>query len=167
MRLSMLVVLAFTVVLGVLSKAPVEAQGLRAGVVSSSVSYAQDQTGAKLDVSINVNKGGGGGGKWYANPLWIAIGGLALLVLIVLIVMAARSGGTTVVKDEVMSFTRPRARFPTRALGRRSRRVTRQANAMTSFVIEAGDLYSPDTRSLALRLWSIPSSFSQPFHINP
>ena len=95
MRLSMLVVLAFTAVLGVLSKAPVEAQGLRAGVVTSSVSYSQDLP--KLDVEINVNKGGGGGTNWYANPIWIAFGGLALLVLVALIVMAGR-GGTTVVK---------------------------------------------------------------------
>ena len=98
MRLFMLVLLTFTVVLGILSTAPVEAQGLRAGVVSSSLGYAQDQPGAKLNIDISVNKGGGGGGKWYANPVWIAIGGLALLVLIVLIVMAARGGGTTVVK---------------------------------------------------------------------
>lgn len=98
MRLSMLVLLAFTVVLGVLSIAPVEAQGLRAGVVSSSVSYAQDQPGAKLDVDIDINKGGEGGGNWYANPMWLAIGGLALLVLVALIVMALRGGGTTVVK---------------------------------------------------------------------
>lgn len=96
MRLSIFVLLALTVALGVLSKAPVEAQGLRAGVVSSSVSYAQEQPAPKLSVDINVNKGGGG--KWYANPLWIAVGGLALLVLVLLIVMAARGGGTTVVK---------------------------------------------------------------------
>ena len=63
MRLSIFVLLAFTVALGVLSKAPVEAHGLRAGVVSSSVSYAQEQPAAKLSVDINVNKGGGGG-KW-------------------------------------------------------------------------------------------------------
>lgn len=94
MRVSMLVLLAFTVVLGVLSTAPLEAQGSEAGVVS----YAQDQPGAKLDLEINVNKGGGGGGNWYANPMWIAIGGLALLVLVALIVMAGRGGGTTVVK---------------------------------------------------------------------
>ncbi len=56
MRLSMLIVLAFTVVLGVLSQAPVEAKGLGAGVGSSSVAYAQDQPSAKLDVDINVNK---------------------------------------------------------------------------------------------------------------
>lgn len=93
MRLSMLVLLAFTVVLSVLSPVRLEAQGSKAGVV-----YAQDQPSAKLDVDINLNKGGGGGGNWYANPTWIAIGGLALLVLVALIVMAGRGGGTTVVK---------------------------------------------------------------------
>ena len=50
-------------------------------------------------INIDINKGGGGGRGWYANPVWIAIGGLALLLVIVLIVMAARGGGgTTVVK---------------------------------------------------------------------
>ena len=98
MRLSILVFLALSVVLGALSKAPVEAHGLRAAVLSSSASYGQEQPAGKLSVDINVNKGGGGGGKWYANPLWIAIGGLGLLVVVLLIVMAARGGGTTVVK---------------------------------------------------------------------
>lgn len=92
MRLSMLVFLAFTVVLSVLSTARVEAQGSTAGVV-----YAQDQPSAKLDVDVNLNKGGEGGGNWYANPMWVAIGGLALLVLVAVIVMVGR-GGTTVVK---------------------------------------------------------------------
>jgi len=49
-----------------------------------------------VDVDINVNRGGGG--RWYANPVWIAIGALAVIVLIALIVMAGRGGGTTVVK---------------------------------------------------------------------
>lgn len=95
MRLSMLAVLVFTVVLGVFN-APAEAQEPKTGAVSSTVSYAQDQPGAKLDLNIDINKGGDAG-KWYANPVWIAIGGLALLVLVALIVMAGR-GGTTVVK---------------------------------------------------------------------
>ena len=93
MRLSMFVLLACTVVLSVLSTARLEAQGSKAGVV-----YAQDQPSAKLDVDINLNKGGGGGGNWYANPMWIAIGGLAFIVFVALIVMVGRGGGTTVVK---------------------------------------------------------------------
>ena len=105
MRLSMFVLLAFAVVFGSLSNSPV-AQGIRSQAVAS-LSAAQDQpTGVvaqaepsgKLDVDINVNKGGGGG-RWYANPMWIAIGGLALIVLVALIFMAGRgSGGTTVVR---------------------------------------------------------------------
>ena len=48
-------------------------------------------------INVEINKGGGSK-AWYANPVWIAIGGLALLVLIVLVVMALKGGGTTVVK---------------------------------------------------------------------
>jgi amino acid transporter len=58
---------------------------------------AAAQPGGKLDVDINVNRHSGG--RWYANPVWIAIGALALIVLIVLIVMAGRGGGTTVIRD--------------------------------------------------------------------
>jgi hypothetical protein len=50
----------------------------------------------QLDVNIDVNEGGG---AWWANPVWIAIGGIALVLLIVIIAMAARGGGTTVIKD--------------------------------------------------------------------
>ena len=50
-----------------------------------------------VNVEVNhINRG------WYANPVWVAIGGLALVVVILMIVMAARggggSGGTTVVR---------------------------------------------------------------------
>lgn len=49
-------------------------------------------------INVEVNRGSRG---WWANPVWVAIGGLALAVVILLIVMAARgggSGGTTVVR---------------------------------------------------------------------
>jgi hypothetical protein len=97
MRLSLLLGIAFAVVFGVMSRAPLEAQGLRVGAIGSTVAYAQDQAAGKLSVDINVNKGEGGN-RWYANPMWIAIGGLALLLVLVLIVMVSRGGGTTVVK---------------------------------------------------------------------
>jgi hypothetical protein len=97
MRLSLLLGIAFAVVFGVMSRTPLEAQGLRVGVVGSTVAYAQDQAAGKLSVDINVNKGEGSN-RWYANPMWIAIGGLALLLVLVLIVMVSRGGGTTVVK---------------------------------------------------------------------
>jgi hypothetical protein len=49
-------------------------------------------------INVEVNRGGRG---WYANPVWVAIGGLALVIVILMIVMAARGsgpGGTTVVR---------------------------------------------------------------------
>lgn len=35
---------------------------------------------------------------WYADPVWLAIGGLALILVIVLVVVAARGKSTTVVR---------------------------------------------------------------------
>lgn len=32
---------------------------------------------------------------WYADPFWIAVGGVALLIIIVLAIMASRRGKTT------------------------------------------------------------------------
>jgi len=46
-------------------------------------------------INVEVNRGGG---RWYASPVWIAIGIVALVVLVLLIVMASRGGGTTVVR---------------------------------------------------------------------
>ncbi|MGH7529748.1 MAG: hypothetical protein ACREMN_05150 [Gemmatimonadales bacterium] len=37
-------------------------------------------------------------GAWYTNPVWIAIGVIALIVIILLIAMAGRGRNTTVVK---------------------------------------------------------------------
>ena len=53
----------------------------------------------KLD--IDIDRGGDGAPVWYGNPVWIAIGGVALVLFIALIVMASRggSGGTTIVKE--------------------------------------------------------------------
>jgi len=99
----MFVSLAFALMLSVWSTPSVAAVGSShdATVVAlqqpSSGGAAPAQPGGKLDVDINVNHHGGG--RWYANPVWIAIGALALIVLIVLIVMAARGGGTTVIRD--------------------------------------------------------------------
>ena len=51
---------------------------------------------------INVEvKREGGGGRWYANPVWIAIGAMAFVILVLMIVMAAKgggSGGATVIR---------------------------------------------------------------------
>lgn len=55
-----------------------------------TVSAVQD---AKLEVNINDNQRG----AWYTNPVWIAIGIIALVLIIALIAMAGRRE-TTVVK---------------------------------------------------------------------
>lgn len=52
----------------------------------------------KLDVDINVGHSGSSG-AWWTNPLWIAIGVIALVLLIVIVAMAARGSGTTVIKE--------------------------------------------------------------------
>ncbi|HEY3161775.1 MAG TPA: hypothetical protein VGJ78_22570 [Vicinamibacterales bacterium] len=52
----------------------------------------------KLDVDINVGHSGGGG-AWWNNPIWIAIGVIALVLLVIIITMAARGSGTTVIKE--------------------------------------------------------------------
>lgn len=58
------------------------------------LALAQEPTG-QLDVNIDT----GGDGAWWANPIWIAIGVIALVLLVVIIAMAARGGGTTVIRD--------------------------------------------------------------------
>lgn len=54
------------------------------------------QDNPKLDVDVNVDRNAR---RWTVSPVWIAIGALALLVLVALIVMGSRGeGGTTVVR---------------------------------------------------------------------
>ena len=56
----------------------------------------QAQPSGQAQIDVDVNRGGGG---WWASPLWIGIGIVALLLVIAIIAMAARGGGTTVIKD--------------------------------------------------------------------
>ena len=63
----------------------------------STIVYALQTPDKKIDIDISTNRGGGG--KWYANPVWIAIGAVAAIVVLLLVVMAARGGGTTIVKE--------------------------------------------------------------------
>jgi uncharacterized membrane protein len=63
-----------------------------------ALALAQGQPAqGRLDVNINTHSSGGG--AWWANPIWIAIGVIALVLLIVIIAMAARGSGTTVIKE--------------------------------------------------------------------
>lgn len=63
-----------------------------------ALALAQGQPAqGRLDVNINTHSGGGA--AWWANPIWIAIGVIALVLLVVVIAMAARGSGTTVIKE--------------------------------------------------------------------
>jgi len=55
----------------------------------------QQQPTGRIEVDIDTDRGG----AWYTSPVWIAIGVIALVLLIVLIIMATRGGGTTIVRD--------------------------------------------------------------------
>jgi len=80
---------------GISATVLLQAEG--AGQSGQATSPAPQQSAPQINVDIHR----GGGGRWYANPVWIAIGGVALVVVILLIVMAARGGGgggTTVVR---------------------------------------------------------------------
>jgi hypothetical protein len=49
---------------------------------------------SRIDVDIDTTDG-----AWYTNPVWLALGAIALVLLVLLIVSASRSGGATVIKD--------------------------------------------------------------------
>ena len=59
--------------------------------ITSIVTTTQD---AKIDINVNDHKAG----AWYTNPVWIAIGIIALVLIIALIAMAGRGRDTTVIK---------------------------------------------------------------------
>ena len=60
-----------------------------------SAQEAQPQPAQPPQINVDIDRGGR---AWYANPVWIAIGGAALLIIVLLVVMAGRGGGTTVVR---------------------------------------------------------------------
>ena len=51
----------------------------------------------KIDVDINTHSSGSG--AWWTSPVWMAIGAIALILLILIVVMASRGSGTTVIKE--------------------------------------------------------------------
>ena len=86
------VLLVFAVVVGLVG---IPTVAIAASPVASidQVTAFQGQ-GPDIKVDINTDRGG----AWYTNPVWIAIGVIALIVIVMLIVMASKSGGTTVVR---------------------------------------------------------------------
>jgi hypothetical protein len=89
--------LALALLLGLLAMPalPVAPVGFDATVQAMAVQQPDAPSPpARVDVDINTSDG-----VWYTNPVWLALGAIALIVLVLLIVSASRSGGTTVVKD--------------------------------------------------------------------
>ena len=96
----LLLSLAFMTAVGMAAPQPASAALVSTGhsISALSTSFDQDQPAKDINVDINVNRGGGG--RWYANPVWIAIGAIAAVIVLLLSVMIARGGGgTTIVHD--------------------------------------------------------------------
>ena len=62
-------------------------------VLAADPPVAGDAPAPKIDVHI------GNGPVWYANPVLLAVGGIGFLVLVLVIALAARGGGTTIIKE--------------------------------------------------------------------
>ena len=62
----------------------------------ATVQDAQPQPPAKGEVDVDVDLDSGGT-VWYADPFWIAVGVIALVVIVLLVALAGRGGGTTTV----------------------------------------------------------------------
>ncbi|HXO86214.1 MAG TPA: hypothetical protein VN803_11895 [Gemmatimonadales bacterium] len=89
----------------VLATAPVAPRAQAALVPAVSVATVRTAvaipvavTSAVQDAKIEVNVNDKKGGAWYTNPVWIAIGIIALVLIIALLMMAGRGRDTTVVK---------------------------------------------------------------------
>ena len=66
----------------------------------STAQQTQTQPPQGGDVDVRIGVDDTGGTVWYANPVWIAIGLLAIVIVGLVIGMAARGGdgGSTIVK---------------------------------------------------------------------
>ena len=74
---------------------------LASGVVGAIQLQPANPPPKDVSLTINVNKDEGVATRaWYLSPVWMAIGGLGLVLGIILVIMAARGGGaaTTVVR---------------------------------------------------------------------
>ena len=60
---------------------------------ANAVAMMLQDPAVRVDVSTSE-----GSSSWYANPVWLAIGGLALLLIIVAIFASRKKSTTTVVR---------------------------------------------------------------------
>ena len=91
--------IALALGLAIAIPAPAAALDVASTAVAAEASGTVMTADLQPDLKVDINVNRGGGDRWYANPVWMAIGGLAVLVLLVLVVMAMRGGGTTIVKE--------------------------------------------------------------------
>jgi hypothetical protein len=63
---------------------------------SDFVIALQQQPSGRVDVDVDVNRGGR---AWWTSPTWIAIGVIALVLIILIVALVSRGGGTTVIKE--------------------------------------------------------------------
>lgn len=85
------------------SAAPTGPASVSPAIVAVSAPLAltavqQTATPPKADIKVDIDSSPNT--VWYADPVWIAVGAIALLIVIVLAVMASRGGSdrTTVVR---------------------------------------------------------------------
>ncbi len=99
MRLTLITSCAAALLIAIGTPHPADAQvaGVMPAVaVAAVVTQSQPPTPVNVDIKL-----GDGRTVWYANPVWIVVGLLAVVVLGLVIGMAARGGGgegTTIVK---------------------------------------------------------------------
>jgi hypothetical protein len=61
--------------------------------MTASLSVVQEPAKGEVDVNLDVDDSG----AWYANPFWIVLGVVALVVVVLLVALAGRGGGDTTV----------------------------------------------------------------------
>ncbi len=64
-----------------------------AAAVALATTTLQEPSGVKVDIKTTESHS-----EWYTQPVWIAIGIIALVLIIALIAMAGRRNTTTIVK---------------------------------------------------------------------
>lgn len=74
------------------------APAVTAVVAPMTLAVVQDPPPVKADIKVDLDDDANT--VWYTDPVWLAVGAIALLIVIVLAVMAARGGSdrTTVVR---------------------------------------------------------------------
>jgi hypothetical protein len=94
MRLPIAIAAVLLLLMGV-ATGPVPAAMSSSGLTVVAAA-AQESAAPKAELDVNIHRSGGG---WWVNPVWIAIGVIALVVLVLIVAMIARGGGTTIVKE--------------------------------------------------------------------